>query len=86
MPCSLRLRLTVSGEPGKLDISFNSKAPRKGWFSASLTMIAFSPVVEMCADQELQDSRLALFSKNNLAHLLAVVNGTPIVLAALDAE
>ena len=30
--------------------------------------------------------KTSLFSKNNLTHLLAVVSGTPIVLAALDAE
>ncbi|PSN38187.1 hypothetical protein C0J52_15036, partial [Blattella germanica] len=42
MPRSLRRLLAVSGEPGKLDAIFNSKALRKGWFSASVTKMASS--------------------------------------------
>ena len=86
MPCSVRYLLAISGEPGKLDAIFNSKALRKGWFSASLTNMASFSLVEMRGRPGIARFETSLFSKNNLAHLLAVANGTPIVLAALDTE
>ena len=56
------------------------------WFSASLTKMVSSSLVEMRGRPGIAGFETSLFSKNNLAHLLAVVNGAPIVLAALDAE
>ena len=85
MPCSLRCLLAGSGKSGKLDAIFNAKALRKGWFSASLTKMASSSLVEINGWPGIAWFE-TLFSINNLAHLLAFVNGTPIVLAALDAE
>ena len=63
MPCSLRRLIAVSGESGKLDAIFNSKALRKGWFSASMTKMASSSLVEMRGDQELHDSKLHCFQR-----------------------
>ena len=44
-----------------------------------------SSLVEMNGRPGITRFETSLFSINKLAHLLAVVNGTPIVLAALDA-
>ena len=88
MPRSLRRLLAVSGEPGKLDAIFNSKALTvKGWFWVFLPKMASSFLVEMRGRPGIARFETSLFKKNNnLAHLLAVVNGTPIILAALHAE
>ena len=48
--------------------------------------MAPSSLVEMHGRAGIARFETSLFSTNNLAHLLAVVNGTPIVLAALYAE
>ena len=48
--------------------------------------MASSSLVEMHGRPGIARFETSLFSINNLAHLLAVVNGTPLVLAALDAE
>ena len=86
MPHSLRRLLAVSGESGKLDAILHSKDFRKWWFSASMTKIASTTLVEMRGRPGIARFETSLFSINNLAHLLADVNGIPIVLAALDAE
>ena len=83
---SLRRLLAVSGETGKLNAIFNSKVLRKGLFSAYLTKMASYPLIEMRGRPGIARLETSLFSKNNLVHLLSVVNATPIVLAALDAE
>ena len=86
MPRSLRRLLARSGKSGKLDAILNSKTLRKGWFSASLSKMASSSLVEMRGRPGIARFETSLLSKNNLAHLLAVVSGTPIVPAALDTE
>ena len=48
--------------------------------------MAPSSLVEMRGRPGIARFETSLFSINNLAHLLAFVNVTPIVLAALDAE
>ena len=75
-PCGQR-------EPGKLDAFFNLKALRKGWHPK--TKMTSSSHVEM-GRPAIARIETSLFSKNNLGHILAIVNGTPIVLAALDEE
>ncbi|PSN30489.1 hypothetical protein C0J52_27290, partial [Blattella germanica] len=62
MPRSLRRLLAVSGEPGKLDAIFNSKALRKGWFSASVTKMASSSLLEMRGRPGIARFETSLFS------------------------
>ena len=85
MPRSLRRLLAVSGEPGKLDAILNSKALRKVWFSASLTKMVSSSLIDARPTRNCTIRNFITFKKS-FRPPLAVVNGTPIVLAALHAE